>query len=68
MVEALDPGSRVTAKNQMVATMKIVPWHVVSISLTEEQTDALQEIMGERITELRVKVEELGDLADMIVN
>ncbi len=42
--------------------------HMVSIELTAEQQSALKEITGEDILHLRLGVEELADLADLVAN
>jgi len=42
--------------------------HVVSIQLTEEQSNALEELIGERVEELNMMVEDLEDLADLMTN
>ncbi|GAA1412480.1 hypothetical protein [Catellatospora coxensis] len=74
MNQPLDPESNqaneVISSNQMVKATQVAskPFRRVSITLTTEQQDALQEITGERITELNIEVEDLADLADMVAN
>jgi hypothetical protein len=43
-------------------------WNLVKIALTEEQSQALHEITGERIKELKLQVEDLIDLSDLVAN
>lgn len=51
--EALSPGSRMEH---------------VTIDLTPEQRDELEKVTGTRIRDLRISVENLADLAGVIVN
>jgi hypothetical protein len=42
--------------------------HQVGIELTQDQIDALEKLTGEKIRQLRITVEDLTDLAGVIVN
>jgi hypothetical protein len=69
---------RIVSTNRMVAveqswrparrTAETDRWNVVRIALTDEQSQALHELTGERIGELRLQVEDLIDLSDLVAN
>lgn len=42
--------------------------HIVSIKLTSEQRVELEKLTGEKLTELRIGVEDLVDIGDLVAN
>lgn len=55
--------SRRTEANVMASKL-----HIVSIKLTPEQRTEIAKITGETLDELRIGVEELADLGDLVAN
>lgn len=43
-------------------------WHVVTIQLTSEQQAELSRLTGENVVNLKIAVENLADLSDLIAN
>ena len=41
---------------------------IVKIALSKEQQTALEKLTGEKLSELRIAVEDLIDLADLVTN
>jgi hypothetical protein len=44
------------------------PWTLVTIDLTAEQQQALTRLTGERLVQLKILVEDLVDLGDLVAN
>lgn len=42
--------------------------HRIEIALTDDQAKAFHKLTGERISTLRLRLEELADLADLVTN
>lgn len=42
--------------------------HVVSIKLTPQQRTELEKLTGEKLTEIRIGVEDLIDIGDLVAN
>jgi len=59
------PEDRTTPPGAAVSAAKL---HVVTIKLTSEQRSELQRLTGETLHELRIGVEDLIDIGDLVAN
>lgn len=59
------PEDRTTPQGVSVSAAKL---HVVTIKLTGEQRSELQRLTGETLHELRIGVEDLVDIGDLVAN
>ncbi len=59
------PDDRTTPPGAAVSAAKL---HVVTIKLTSEQRSELQRLTGETLHELRIGVEDLIDIGDLVAN
>lgn len=59
------PEDRTTPPGVSVSAAKL---HVVTIKLTSEQRSELQRLTGETLQELRIGVEDLIDIGDLVAN
>ena len=48
--------------------IEVENWQMVRIKLSDEQRDAIKKVTGEDLLDLRIVVEDLVDLADLISN
>jgi hypothetical protein len=53
---------------ERIGPIRIDTWRMVSVELSEDQQRAIQEATGERIQELKIALEDVVDLADLIAN
>ena len=59
------PEDRTTLPSAAVTAAKL---HVVTIKLSSEQRTELQRLTGETLHELRIGVEDLLDIGDLVAN
>ncbi|MBB3610886.1 hypothetical protein [Rhizobium sp. BK602] len=55
-------------RNPTVAPVSTAKMHIVTIKLTPEQRTEFQRLTGETIQELRIGVEDLLDIGDLVAN
>lgn len=56
------------SKTLTVGPVAVETWHMVAVQLNEEQQQAIQKITGEKITKLKILLEDLVDLSDLVAN